>query len=99
MGVATERETWIGKAVPRIEDETLLRGEGRFMDDIDPVRNAQHAIRIQPPIVQRQTRERFRWNDHLPGRGERKAPNEHPASQLCICLLGAETILEMNMRR
>jgi len=27
MGVATERETWVGRAVPRIEDETLLRGE------------------------------------------------------------------------
>ncbi len=51
MGVATERESWIGKAVPRLEDEALLRGEGRFMDDIDPVRNAAHAaiLRSQLP--------------------------------------------------
>lgn len=43
MTVATERETWIGTAVPRLEDETLLRGQGQFMDDIDPARNAGHA--------------------------------------------------------
>jgi 2-furoyl-CoA dehydrogenase large subunit len=51
VGVATERESWIGKAVPRLEDEALLRGEGRFMDDIDPVRNAAHAaiLRSQLP--------------------------------------------------
>ena len=51
MGVATERESWIGKAVPRLEDEALLRGEGRFMDDLDPVRGAAHAaiLRSQLP--------------------------------------------------
>ena len=51
MGVATERETWVGRAVPRIEDEVLLRGQGRFMDDIDPVRSAGHAaiLRSQLP--------------------------------------------------
>jgi 2-furoyl-CoA dehydrogenase large subunit len=43
VSIATERETWIGKAVPRLEDETLLRGQGQFMDDIDPARNAGHA--------------------------------------------------------
>jgi 2-furoyl-CoA dehydrogenase large subunit len=51
VGVATERESWVGKAVPRLEDEALLRGEGRFMDDLDPVRNAGHAaiLRSQLP--------------------------------------------------
>jgi 2-furoyl-CoA dehydrogenase large subunit len=51
VGVATERESWVGKAVPRLEDETLLRGQGRFMDDIDPARNAAHAaiLRSQLP--------------------------------------------------
>ena len=51
MSVATERETWIGKAVPRIEDETLLRGEGRFMDDLDPVRSAAHAAILRSPFA------------------------------------------------
>src|SRR6516164_6893689 len=51
MSVATERETWIGKAVPRIEDETLLRGQGLFMDDIDPARNAGHAAILRSPFA------------------------------------------------
>ena len=51
MGVATERETWIGRAVPRLEDETLLRGEGRFMDDLDPARNAGHAAILRSPFA------------------------------------------------
>src|SRR5437764_1233167 len=50
-GVATERETWVGRAVPRIEDEALLRGEGSFMDDIDPVRNAAHAAILRSPLA------------------------------------------------
>src|SRR4029453_3783200 len=51
MGVATERETWVGRAVPRLEDARLLQGEGAFMDDIDPVRNAAPAaiLRSQLP--------------------------------------------------
>ena len=51
MGVATERQSWVGKSVPRLEDETLLRGQGRFMDDLDPARNAGHAaiLRSQLP--------------------------------------------------
>ena len=51
VGVATDRETWIGKAVPRLEDEQLLRGEGRFMDDIDPARNAGHAAILRSPFA------------------------------------------------
>ena len=43
MGVATETETWVGRPVRRLEDEALLRGEGRFMDDLDPVPHAGHA--------------------------------------------------------
>ena len=51
MGVTTERETWVGKAVPRLEDEALLRGAGRFMDDIDPVRNAGHAAILRSQLA------------------------------------------------
>ncbi len=51
MTVATERETWVGRAVPRIEDEALLRGEGSFMDDIDPVRNAAHAAILRSQLA------------------------------------------------
>src|SRR5437763_11525760 len=51
MGAATAREAWAGRAVPRIEDEALLRGEGSFMDDIDPVRNAAHAAILRSPFA------------------------------------------------
>jgi 2-furoyl-CoA dehydrogenase large subunit len=51
VGVATERKTWIGKAVPRLEDETLLRGQGRFMDDIEPARNARHAAILRSQLA------------------------------------------------
>jgi 2-furoyl-CoA dehydrogenase large subunit len=51
VGVATERESWVGKAVPRLEDETLLRGEGRFMDDIDAARNTAHAAILRSQLA------------------------------------------------
>jgi 2-furoyl-CoA dehydrogenase large subunit len=43
VSTAVGHETWVGRAIPRLEDEPLLRGLGRFMDDIDPVPNARHA--------------------------------------------------------
>ena len=43
MALAVDTETWVGRALVRFEDETLLRGLGRFMDDIEPVRDAGHA--------------------------------------------------------
>ena len=41
----------VGRAVPRIEDEALLRGQGRFMDDIAPVPNARHAAIVRSPFA------------------------------------------------
>ncbi len=43
MGVAAKTETWLGRPVRRLEDEALLRGEGRFIDDLAPVPHAGHA--------------------------------------------------------
>jgi 2-furoyl-CoA dehydrogenase large subunit len=36
-------ETWVGRAVTRVEDDALLRGQGRFIDDVAPVPRAYHA--------------------------------------------------------
>jgi 2-furoyl-CoA dehydrogenase large subunit len=46
-----ESETWVGQSLPRLEDEALLRGEARFLDDLDPVPNARDAaiLRSQLP--------------------------------------------------
>jgi len=41
--VTVAAEPWVGRALPRLEDEPLLRGQGRFIDDLDPVPNARHA--------------------------------------------------------
>jgi 2-furoyl-CoA dehydrogenase large subunit len=43
VSVTVGTEPWVGRALPRLEDEALLRGEGRFIDDLDPVPNARHA--------------------------------------------------------
>ncbi len=51
MGVDVARETWVGRPMPRLEDEALLRGEGRFIDDLDPVPHARHAAILRSPLA------------------------------------------------
>jgi len=43
MTVTVAAEPWVGRAQQRLEDEPLLRGQGRFIDDLDPVPNVRHA--------------------------------------------------------
>lgn len=51
MTVAAGPDTWVGRSLLRVEDEALLRGEGRFMDDVSPFPHAWHAaiVRSQLP--------------------------------------------------
>jgi 2-furoyl-CoA dehydrogenase large subunit len=51
VGVATERETWVGRSVLRLEDDALLRGEGRFLDDVEPVPRAYHAAIVRSQLA------------------------------------------------
>ena len=51
MAVAAERETWVGRSVERVEDEALLRGEGRFLDDLEPVPHAWHAAIVRSQVA------------------------------------------------
>jgi len=44
-------EPWVGRPLPRLEDEALLRGEGRFIDDLDPVANARDAAVLRSPFA------------------------------------------------
>src|ERR671933_517231 len=39
----TSQETWVGRPLERFEDDALLRGAGRFLDDLDPAPGAHHA--------------------------------------------------------
>jgi 2-furoyl-CoA dehydrogenase large subunit len=51
VGSKVLEETWVGRAFPRLEDEALLRGEGRFIDDLDPVPNTRHAAVLRSPLA------------------------------------------------
>ena len=51
MTVVERVEPWVGRALPRFEDEVLLRGRGRYMDDIDPVPHAGHAAIVRSPFA------------------------------------------------
>jgi 2-furoyl-CoA dehydrogenase large subunit len=51
MAVGVEREAWVGRPLPRFEDAALLRGEGRFMDDLDPVPHACHAAVVRSQLA------------------------------------------------
>jgi 2-furoyl-CoA dehydrogenase large subunit len=51
MAVGVEREAWVGRALPRFEDAALLRGEGRFMDDLEPVPHACHAAVVRSQLA------------------------------------------------
>jgi 2-furoyl-CoA dehydrogenase large subunit len=46
----TER-AWVGQSLLRVEDEALLRGEGRFIDDLQPVPNACHAAIVRSQLA------------------------------------------------
>src|SRR5580765_405962 len=51
MDVTLGQQTWVGRGIERLEDAELLRGAGRFMDDIDPVANARHAAVLRSPLA------------------------------------------------
>jgi 2-furoyl-CoA dehydrogenase large subunit len=45
------QETWVGRPLERFEDEALLRGAGRFLDDLDPAPGAHHAAILRSPYA------------------------------------------------
>jgi 2-furoyl-CoA dehydrogenase large subunit len=51
VGAKATSESWVGRPLPRLEDEALLRGEGRFIDDLDPVANVRHAAVLRSPFA------------------------------------------------
>lgn len=44
-------DQWVGRSVPRVEDAALLRGAGRFLDDLDPVPGAAHAAIVRSALA------------------------------------------------
>jgi len=41
----------VGRSLLRVEDEALLRGEGRFIDDLEPVPHAWHAAIVRSQLA------------------------------------------------
>jgi len=54
--VTVGRQAWVGQALPRLEDEALLRGQGRFIDDLEPVANAGHAAIVRSQFAHARVR-------------------------------------------
>jgi 2-furoyl-CoA dehydrogenase large subunit len=42
-------QSWVGQAVPRQEDQALLSGAARFIDDLAPVPGLKHAAILRSP--------------------------------------------------
>jgi 2-furoyl-CoA dehydrogenase large subunit len=40
---------WVGQSIPRFEDDALLRGNARFIDDLEPVAGLRHAAILRSP--------------------------------------------------
>ena len=43
------KEPWIGQAVPRVEDASLLSGNARYIDDLSPVPGIKHVCFLRSP--------------------------------------------------
>src|SRR5260370_37979121 len=42
---------WIGKSLPRVEDERLMRGAGRYIDDLEPFPGCKVATIVRSPYA------------------------------------------------
>jgi 2-furoyl-CoA dehydrogenase large subunit len=56
MATVTDRETWVGRSHLRVEDGPLLRGRGRFLDDLSPVPHACHAAVVRSQLAHARVR-------------------------------------------
>lgn len=48
---AVGQDAWVGRAIPRVEDDALLRGDGRFLDDLHPAPGAHHAAILRSTVA------------------------------------------------
>ena len=47
--ITRNKEPWIGQAVPRVEDASLLSGNARYIDDLSPVPGIKHVCFLRSP--------------------------------------------------
>jgi len=53
----SEQFRWIGKPLPRVEDERLLRGTGRYIDDLEPLPGCRVAAILRSPYAHARIRQ------------------------------------------
>jgi len=46
-----EQFRWIGKPLPRVEDERLMRGADRYIDDLEPFPGCRVAAIVRSPYA------------------------------------------------
>ena len=63
-------QTFVGQRILRTEDQTLLRGRGRFVDDMPTFRNTLHAAFIRSPHPHARI-------DHIDTQDALKSPGVH----------------------
>ena len=63
----SDRATWVGRSVLRVEDEALLRGAGRFLDDLSPAPHACHAAVVRSQLPHARIRSTRRAALEAPG--------------------------------
>ena len=49
--MGSEQFRWIGKSLPRVEDERLMRGAGRYIDDLEPFPGCKVAAIVRSPYA------------------------------------------------
>ncbi|GAC1350317.1 MAG: molybdopterin-dependent oxidoreductase [Ktedonobacteraceae bacterium] len=49
--MVSEQFRWIGKSLPRIEDERLMRGAARYIDDLEPFPGCKVAAFVRSPYA------------------------------------------------
>jgi 2-furoyl-CoA dehydrogenase large subunit len=49
--MASEPFRWIGKSLPRVEDERLMRGAGHYIDDLSPFPGCKVAAIVRSPYA------------------------------------------------
>ncbi|MDP6688721.1 MAG: xanthine dehydrogenase family protein molybdopterin-binding subunit [Alphaproteobacteria bacterium] len=49
-------KNWLGQAVPRFEDEALMTGNARFIDDLSPVPGIRHVAILRSPYAHAEIR-------------------------------------------
>src|SRR5437763_791978 len=47
----SEQFRWIGKSLPRVEDERLMRRTGRYIDDLEPIPGCKVAAIVRSPYA------------------------------------------------